>query len=220
MKRILWIAMSRISCLLAACVASAPSLAGVYVTGSTVAGSTNMAYSGYRSQYSSGSIGFDVASILRLGYTYSQEDTINDGYTDSRSADALKSQDATAANANDDPSDDGNLVAYNVQSRVIGNSVDLQIVLYKGDVVVPFVIGGVIHKQITSTTSKEGETPAVRKEASLGPQAGAGLGFRLNRQFSFKVTQMASPGEKRKPFEEKATKVWDRKLTLGLTYEL
>lgn len=205
---------------IAAAFASTPAFAGVYLTGSVTGSTTNMPYSGYRSQYTSGSVGFDIASILRLGYTYSQEDTVNDGYTDVRTSDSLKSSNATPANGNDDPSDDGNLVAYTTQSRVIGNSVDLQLILYKGDVVVPFIIGGVIHKQTTMTTTKDGEAPTVLHGASLGPQAGAGMGFRLNRQFSFKVSYVVSPGEKRKPFEEKATKVWDPKLTFGLTYEL
>lgn len=212
--------MKRVLFLIAALGLSSPAVAGIYVTGSLTGGTTNMAYSGYRSQYSSGSIGFDIASILRLGYTYSQEDAVNEGYTDVRSSDQLRSQNATAANANEDASDDGNLVAYTTQSRVIGNSADLQLILYKGDVVVPFVIGGVIHKQTTMTTTREGEAPTVLKGASFGPQAGAGLGFRLSRQFSFKVTYIVSPGEKRKPFEEKATTVWDPKVTFGLTYEL
>jgi hypothetical protein len=197
-----------------------PALGGVYVTGSVAGSTTNIAYSSYQSQYSSGSIGFDIASILRLSYTYSQEDATNEGYTDPRTEAQLKAANALPANANDDPSDDGYLVAYRTTSRVIGNSVDLQLVLYKGDVFVPFVVGGVIHKQTSITTEKEGQGPQTTKGQSLGPQAGAGLGVRLNRQFSLKLSYLISPGQTRLPGEEKATNVWDKKVTFGLQYEL
>ncbi len=207
------------SCLLLAGLSS-PALGGIYLTGSVAGSTTNIEYSSYQSQYSSGSVGFDIASILRLSYTYSQEDTTNEGYTDSRSADQLKSMNATPANGNDDPADDGNLVAYKSNSRVIGNSVDLQLILYKGEVLVPFLVGGVIHKQTSIITTKANEAPQEQKGASMGPQAGAGLGIRLNRQFSLKLSYLASPGATRNPGDEKKTNVWDRKVTFGLTYEL
>ena len=199
---------------------AAPAQAAVYLTGSVAGSTSNIEYQTYQSQYARASLAVDLGHYLRLSYSYSLENSNNNGYTDPRTDDELKSANATRANANNDPTDDNNLVAYSTRSHVVGNSVDLQVVLYEGDIFIPYIMGGVIYKTTTVVTEQDGKDPQVSQGGGLGPNLGAGLGIRLNRAFTLKLSYIASPGATRQPGDAEKKKVWDKKVTLGLSYQL
>ena len=105
-------------------------------------------------------------------------------------------------------------------THVVGNSVDLQVVLYEGDIFIPYIMGGVIYKTTTVVTEQDGKDPQSSQGGGLGPNLGAGLGIRLNRAFTLKLSYIASPGATRQPGDAEKKKVWDKKVTLGLSYQL
>lgn len=189
-------------------------------TGSVAASNSSIPYQAYDSRYISASIGVDLGSQLRLSYSYSQEESFTKGYTDIRSESDLTLANATRAEANDDPDDDNNLVTYSSHSRVIGNSIDLQLVLYEGEIFSPYITGGVIKKMTTIDMEKDGDLTKGKPVPGLGPNLGVGLGIRLNREFMLKLSYIASQGATREPFEPKAKTTWDRKATVGLSYKL
>ena len=104
---------------------------------------------------------------------------------------------------------------YSLETSIKANSLDLTLILYPGEVFVPYLTGGVIVKEYvwqyrdaktSFTSAPETETPA--------PNVGLGLGVRLNRQFSLKLLFTASPSEYAQPGEP-AQAVWDQGFTSG-----
>src|SRR5438045_435602 len=88
---------------------ASPALAGgFYFDGSISSTDSNLEFQSHQSRYGSVTAGVRLGRLLRIGLTHSQELAINDGYVDSRTEDELRSSNATPANANDDPADDGN----------------------------------------------------------------------------------------------------------------
>ena len=66
----------------------------------------------------------------------------------------------------------------------------------------------------------DADLPAALLASFPGPNLGAGVGLRLNKEFTLKLSYIASPGASRKPFDEESKSVWDKKVTMGLTYQL
>lgn len=188
----------------------------MYLTGSLSVSQNSMPYTTYESQYGSASIGVDIFRYVRLSLTHSQEFTVSKGYKDPDKDEA----NATDAASNDDPGDDTELVTYASRSHVIGNSVDLQLIVYEGQVFVPYIMGGVILKTYKTVSQEEGKEDDVRELTMPGPNVGAGVGMRLNREFTLKLAYIASPGYAREPGDPEISTVWDRKVTLGITYQL
>lgn len=190
--------------------------AGVYLTGSVSSSTSNATYQTYQSNYGSASLAVDLGRYLRLSVTHSQEFTLTDGYKNPKDQSG-----STSPAGNDDPADDGQLLEFSSQTHVIGNSVDLQLILYEGQIFVPYITGGLIVKTYHFVSEEQGkETEVVDTPPIPGPNLGAGLGVRLNKDFTLKFAYIASPGSQRRPFDEKAKSVWDKKLTMGITYQL
>lgn len=191
--------------------------ASMYITGSLSSTQSHLGFSEYQSQYGSASIGFDLWRYLRLSFSHSQELSISQGYKDP-DADPDAETDATT---DDDPSNDGQLVEFYSRTLVVGNSADLQLILYEGQVFVPYVMGGLIVKNYTIETREEGKADSKKKKGPIpGPNVGLGLGIRLNKEFTLKFSYIGSIGATQKPFDASETRVWDRKVTFGLTYQL
>jgi hypothetical protein len=185
--------------------------AAVYLTGSIAASTSNVPYQTYQSSYGSASLSFDVGPYLRLGYTYSQEYSIEDGYTEA----------ADAAQANDGKIAPDEAVHSLSRSIVTAHSIDLTIILYEGQVFMPYLMAGVI-KKLYRFESQTGDADPVVNEGTMPflPNLGAGVGLRLNQNFMLKLSFLASPGVVQRPEDSEPKSAWDRKLTVGLTYQI
>ena len=188
--------------------ASSSAYGTVYVTGSVSASTSNVPLQTYESQAASGSLGIDLGSYIRLGVTHKQEFQISSSYKDT-STEAGST--ATAPN----------YVEVYSRTHIVSNSLDLTLILYEGQVFLPYLTLGAVVKNYRFDTQEEGQASELRK-GSVGPvpNVGGGIGFRLNKDFTLKFAFTASPGLAQKPGEEKATSTWDRNTSVGLTYQL
>lgn len=190
--------------------------AGLYVTvsGSTETSSAN--FQSYTTNYGSASFGFDLGRYIRLSFTHSQQLSITGGHQNPEGQSG-----ATSPAGNEDPTDDDQLIEFTNQTHVIGNSADLQLILYEGEVFVPYVTGGMILKTYRFVSHEEGQADDVTKAGPIpAPNLGAGLGIALNKEFMLKLQYMASPGLRREPGDAESRSVWDKKSTVGITYKI
>lgn len=210
--------MRRISCLRSAMVLSvlvlvayAPNSFGtVYVTGSVSASTSNVPMQTNESQAGSGSLAVDLGRYIRLGLTHKQEVQYSSGYKDTSATDSTTTATTPA-----------NYVEVSSRTHIISNSLDLTLILYEGQIFLPYLtIGGVV-KNYRFDTAEAGQTPKSMK-GSVGPvpNIGAGIGFRLNKEFTLKFSFTASPGLTQKPGEDEPKGAWDKNTSIGLTYQL
>lgn len=172
----------------------------VYLTIGGNASQNNVPLSTYNSIAGSGSIAIDLGRYVRLGYTHRQEYQSTQGWT----------------------KEDNNaqyIDFYNL-THLTSNSVDLTVILYEGELLVPYIVGGGVIKTYRFENRKAGIT---EKSDPLTmppvPNLGTGVGLRLNRDFTLKLSYVASPGYTQEPNGEiKGT--WDKYSTLQLTYQL
>ncbi len=191
--------------------ASSPARAAFYVNGSVKGATSSLGYQSIESKGYSGGLSVDLGRYIRIGFTHEQDFQTLEG-----------SEDPISPAVHHDA--DGNVAPWPVYSNVhtISNSIDLQAVLYEGTVMMPYIIGGIVKKTaytvgINPTT---GNREAAAPLGSLGPQAGVGLGIRLNKDFTLKFQYMVSPGSKQAPGDVKARGVIDRSASIGLTYQI
>lgn len=189
--------------------------AAVYVSGSISTSTSNVPFQTFESRYGSGSLGIDLGRFIRLGYTHSQELSITDGF---------KNPGGQSQSRGDIISDKVDTCESCIETRssthVIGNSIDLQIILFEGQLFMPYITGGAIVKLYRFENLESGQL--TRNEGAVGPvpNLGAGLGIRLNKDFTLKLTYIASPGLAQTKGEELPHGVWDKRVTLGLSYQI
>lgn len=178
--------------------------AEVYITGSVSASNSFVPLQTYQSNSASGSIAVDLGNYMRIGYTHKQESQEADGYKD-------VSERTGVANT---------YVKSYTKAHIISNSVDLTLILYDGAVLFPYLNIGVIVKNSRFVFQEGDQQPEViQVPAAPAANLGMGLGIRLNRDFSLKITYLVSPAETYDPVQEKAKVVLDRSTSLGLTYQ-
>ena len=187
---------------LVACTAltAIPARAVIYFSIGGSASQNNVPLSTYNSVAGSGSIAFDLGRYVRLGYTHRQEYQTTEGWT------------------KEDNSD--NYIEFFNLTHVTSNSVDLTVILYEGELFVPYLLGGGVLK----TYRFENRKADIREKSDPltmppVPNLGAGVGIRLNRDFTLKLSYVASPGYTSEPNGEiKGT--WDKYTTLQLSYQI
>jgi hypothetical protein len=190
--------------------------AGMYITGSGSTEMSNMSFQTQTSNYGSASLGFDLGRYISFSVTHSQQYSVTTGHKnpDDQSGDASPA-------GNDDPADDDQLIEFTNRSHVIGNSADLRLVLYEGEMFIPYVTGGIILKTYRIVTQEAGKADDVIYAPNIpGPNLGAGIGFPINKEFMLKLQYIASPGQVREPGDAKARNVWDKKTTVGIQYKI
>jgi hypothetical protein len=192
---------------------SSSASAVVYVTGSVSADNQNLGYKKSSSKSGSASVEFGFTDYVRIGFTHEQMVQTIKGSD-------KKDEDADGADNFKDVDDYTHLTA---------NSFDLTLVLYNGEIFAPFLKGGLIQKSYTFRGIDEDSTdptnPDYTEVSKTYPtyQIGAGLGIRLNRQFSLRLSHMVSPGVEIKPGDDEekdAKSVLDRKTAIGLSYQI
>lgn len=209
--------MRRISCLRSAMFLSvllsgayAPDSFGtVYVTGSVSASTSNVPMQTNQSQAGSGSLAVDLGQYIRIGLTHKQEFQVSSGYKDTAETDSTTTE---------TPS---NYVEVASRTHVVSNSLDLTLILYEGQIFLPYLtIGGVV-KNYRFDTEEAGQSPkSIKGSVGPVPNVGAGIGFRLNKEFTLKFSFTASPGLTQKPGETEPKGAWDKNTSIGLTYQL
>ena len=188
--------------------ASGSAYSTVHVTGSVSASTSNVPMQTFESQAASGSLGIDLGNYIRLGVTHKQEFQISSGYKDT----STSTEPTTATST---------YVEFYSRTHIVSNSLDLTLILYEGQIFLPYLTLGAVVKNYRFETQEEGQASEIRK-GSMGPvpNVGGGIGFRLNKDFTLKFAFTASPGLAQDPGEEKPTSTWDRNTSVGLTYAL
>jgi hypothetical protein len=190
---------------------AAPASAAVYLTGSVSGSTTNAGLQTYESEGAAASIAFDIGTFMRLGFTHKQQIQRTKGWTGETADDCAFDTDVSGCKD------------YKSRTHVTANSIDLTVILYPGEVVVPFLLGGVIVKSYeTESTRGTGDDAVVEKAVYPSgpvPNIGGGLSFRLSKQFSLKLQYTASPGVMQKP-DGTEQRLWDKDASIGLTYQL
>lgn len=189
----------------AALVASAaltamPASAVIYLSIGGSASQNNVPYSTYNSIAGSGSIAFDLGRYVRLGYTHRQEYQTTEGW------------------AKDEGSE--NYSEFFNLTHLTSNSVDLTVILYEGELFVPYLLGGGVLKTYRFE-SRKGDVREKSDPLTMPPvpNLGAGVGIRLNRDFTLKLSYVASPGYTQEPDGE-IRGTWDKYTTLQISYQL
>lgn len=186
--------------------------AGMHLSLSGSQSSSNAGLQKIESGAGSASVAFDIWDYLRLGYTYRQEISSTGGYTEGRDANG-----GIIKNAAGEPA---SYVKFLNRSRVVSQSVDLTIVLYAGDVFMPYIFVGAGTKNydiLNQTENKEDEH--IKASVPVSPNAGAGLGIRLSQRFSLKFSYTVSQGIKQLP-GQLAEPTLDNYTQVGITYAL
>jgi len=184
---------------------SATASAVVYVTLGGSQSSNYVGYQTYQSRSGSASVALGIGEFMRLGLTHRQEFKNREGYFE---------EEANGTTT---------FSVFNSEDRVISNSVDLSVILYAGDVFVPYVSAGGIRKlYISDVVVDRGsviERSGGRAWGPIQPNLGVGLGIRLNQNFSLKLSYTVSPASTQMPGQEPEG-ILDNYAEVGLTYQI
>jgi hypothetical protein len=176
----------------------------VYVTLGGSQSSNYVGYQTFESRAGSASVALGLGDLMRVGLTHRQEFQYREGFFEDTEA-------------------PGTFGVFNSLSRVVSNSVDLTVILYAGDVFVPFVSAGGVRKlyinKVIVDRSGAVETDSSKQWGPIQPNLGVGLGIRLNQRFSLKLSYTVSPATTQMPGQE-ARAILDNFAEVGLTYQL
>jgi hypothetical protein len=158
------------------------------------------------------SLSFDLFSVLRIGYSYR---------LDTESTSGLRVSDSSQNNS---------YVNFNNIKEVTKQSLDLTVVPFMTQLIVPFIFGGVAKKDYLYRVQAEdvNDNGIITVEIKAGENGNpawgwnAGFGTRIpvNKEFSIKVTQTFSEGLKKSSPTSEGVKVWDTYTEYGITYKL
>ena len=175
--------------------------AGIAIGANAKIESSTQEYSTEKSVTYGGTVEASLGVIFRVGYTLQIEDSKKDTYPY--------------------PDDDPNL-RYYVRQQNTTHSIDLTMILYPGDVFVPYVFGGIQKHYVKYTIIdyKSGASAEIKSPMPPNPTGGFGFGMRFSRQLMLKFSNRWVPGHSRVPGEPKAKNVLDTEQTIGLSFEI
>ena len=187
---------------------------GMLLIGSSALGGINISIDGSASNYDmglqnnkrsmvSGSFDIDVGSHFRLGYTHRLDTMKASGYKQ----------------------DYETKLYYYEESRtdVASNSINLSLILYYGDLFIPYIQAGAVVKDYYMIEKSGGITYVINpSESGPEPSAGAGLHIVLSKSFNLKLSYTVSPGVKiESPSEpNKILTVLDSTTAMGIVYKM
>jgi len=151
---------------------------------------------------SSGSAGFsfDLGTYFNIGLTYRNQYSYIKGYEQDEDTKEIQYSETKM-----------NLSSY---------SLDLSIILYPGDVFVPYVFGGLVIKNLSSRKEFPNSPPIIRDGKGIPDwQGGAGVGLRFSERFTLKYSRTWTPGTKLLK-DGTAQRVTDYYQTFGLSYKI
>jgi Outer membrane protein beta-barrel domain len=168
----------------------------------TIGGNHEKSNAGYQQVESGGGsagVSLDLGEYFRIGVTHREEQGSTTGYHQLSGTE--------------------NYTYFKTKSNVSSNGVDLTLCLYNGEIVTPYIFGGITNKHyIMSTTEADGSTTLLDK-SKPGPQGGVGLGIRLNEKFSLKLSETWSIGDYQVPGNQAQSAV-DTYSQVGVSYAL
>ena len=114
---------------------------------------------------------------------------------------------------------------YYEESRtdVASNSINLSLILYYGDLFIPYIQAGAVVKDYYMIEKSGGVTYVINPDQSgPEPSAGAGLHIVLSKSFNLKLSYTVSPGVKiQSPSEpDKMRTVLDSTTAMGIVYKM
>lgn len=171
--------------------------AKIYVT---LRGSVDDNYFGLKSQKkraASGSIAFDVGKYFRLGYTHRRASDALSGYYEA---------------------DDGSTLHATEETLSVANSLDFIIILYYGELFVPYVLLGAVRKSYDIVKENELYRVSFSIPPEIVPNGGLGLGIRMSKSFSLKLSYTISQAKKQDMPTAPVRTVFDSYSSIGLTY--
>lgn len=159
----------------------------------------------YKSSSGSASFSFDIGTYFNIGLTGRNQYSYAKGYEkDERT----------------------NQIQYSeTKMSMTSYSIDLSIILYPGDVFVPYIFGGYVTKYLSS--KKVYGDPSTGNQAVIerneGPvpdyQCGGGVGLRFSERFSLKYSVTFTPGTKLLS-DGTGELTMDRYQSIGLSYKI
>lgn len=148
----------------------------------------------------SASIEFDIGNYLRLGVTHRQARGLSEGYYE-----VVK-----------------NLYEYRIsKTQELANSLDLSVILYYGEIFVPYLQVGLVKKDYV-IAQNQSDGSVLKDSISLPPipNGGFGIGIRLNRNFSLKLSQTFSKAIKIPYPNAEPIPALDTYSSVGISYSL
>lgn len=152
------------------------------------------------SDTASGTAAFDLGSHFRIGLTHRQKlDVTEDSKRQSSNAEGYS--------------------LYSSRILQKSNAVDLTLILYQGEVIMPYIKGGMVVKSYDIRTKVDEQISETKLTLPPEPSGGVGVGFRLTQNFSLRISYTVSPGVK-ELLDGTKERVLDSYTEVGVTYEL
>ncbi len=185
--------------LLAAIFISSSAFGAVHLTLGGSHSQSNAGYQKVESGAGSAALSLDLGEYFRVGLTHREELASTTGFHAVASTNTYS--------------------YFKSRSNISSNGVDLTLVLYNGEIITPYVFCGVTQKHYVITTVEADGTTDHFDMTQPGPQAGMGLGIRLNQKFSLKISYTMSIGQTQIPGNP-AQSATDTFTQIGLSYAL
>ena len=195
-RRLFWIAVLIV-------IPTGPMYAGMHFTLQSSLSVNNLTLTRQDSRSGSASVAFDLGTYFRIGVTHRQAISRKEGYI--------------KVSGLENP-----MYIYNrEQFHLVANSLELTVILYYGRVFVPYVQVGIVKKDYLTVTAI-GEDPGARNKISIDPEpsGGLGIGIRLNRNFSLKLSHTVSRGIRQEHPTLPVKSVLDSYTSVGISYNI
>jgi hypothetical protein len=195
---------------------STASYAGISVTGSVSTSTTNVPLQITTMQYGSAGIDFDLGQYIRFGLNYGVQLSTTSSYQPpaSGSSGSANLADPTCPTV-------GSCVSVINQTKITERGSAFTLILWAGEIFMPYVtVGGLVKNYTFATQVNDGPVEERRGQTPVSVSLGGGLVCRLNRDFSLKMNAQISPGVTMSPGDGTPRMTWDKKNTIGLTYQI
>jgi len=162
---------------------------------------SNLGLQTQSTQSASASVAMDIGAHFRLGLTHRQDVSAQRGYSQVEKG--------------------GQYFFTQTTTRLSANSVDFTVILFYGEIFVPYVMTGLIMKNyLVESIAPAGERTVTPISLPAVPNAGFGVGLRINRNFSLKLSYTVSPGVIQPDPESEPRGILDKVASVGITYNI
>lgn len=182
-------------------IASQESRASIHFTLQSSFIQNNMPLSSQNARSGSASVAIDLGTYFRVGVTHRQAINKTKGYVLNETLGAY---------------------LYKMeQYHTFANSVDFTIILYYGRIFIPFLKIGVVKKDYLIVAAQD-EKESITNSISIPPvpNGGIGVGIRINRNFSLKLSYTVSPGIRQSHPLLEPESVLDTYSSVGISYNI
>ena len=146
------------------------------------------------------SVDFDIGPWLRIGLTHRQSQSQIEGY---QLFEQIKAY-----------------VYEEKKNYSWANALNLTLILYYGTIFVPFLQFGYVKKDYLLTSRNFTGSYENKYGIDPVPNAGIGMGIKMNQHFSLKLSYNISEGVKQERPDREPEPIYDSFSTLGLSYKI